>query len=49
MSKTTIQLDEETKSKLTSEGKMGETYNALISRLLKELVHLRLDGKETKK
>ncbi len=37
MPKTTIQLDEKTKALLTSQGKMGETYDQLIARLLKEL------------
>ena len=41
MPKTTIQLDEKTKAQLTEEGKMGETYDQLILRLLIELERLR--------
>jgi len=41
MSKTTIQIDEETKAKLIEEGKMGESYDILLKRLLVELEKLR--------
>lgn len=45
--KTTIQLDEQTKALLTIEGKMDETYNQLIGRLLAELKGLR-NGRKPK-
>ncbi len=44
MPKTTIMLDLKTKAKLTEQGKMGETYDQLIARLLKEL-EARRNGK----
>ena len=48
MPKTTIQLDEVTKAKLTKEGDMNETYDHLVNRLLKELTSLRANGKRPK-
>ena len=44
MAKTTIMLDSKTKAKLTEQGKMRETYDHLIERLLKEL-EARRNGK----
>ena len=34
MSKTTIQIDEETRDKLRDLGKKGETYDDIINRLI---------------
>lgn len=45
MDKTTIQLDEKTKALLTDQGTMGETYDALVIRLLSELERLRNGAK----
>ena len=45
MAKTSIQLDESTKSLLIEQGKFGETYDMLLRRLLKELERLR-DGQK---
>ena len=47
MAKTTIQISTETKDLLTSQGKMGETYDRLIERLLRELEELRKRKEET--
>ncbi len=46
--KTTIQLNVTTKTLLTEQGKMGETYDQLLFRLLKELEELR-NSNERKK
>ena len=44
--KTTIQVSKETHQKLTAQGKMGESYDSLILRLLKELEDLRFESKQ---
>ena len=44
--KTTIQVSKETHQKLTAQGKMGESYDSLILRLLKELEDLRFENKQ---
>ncbi len=41
MPKTNIQISPETKTKLIEQGRMGETYDILILRLIKELIELR--------
>ena len=44
MAKTNIQISHETKTKLIEQGRMGETYDTLILRLIKELIELRRKG-----
>lgn len=46
MDKTTIQVSNETKDLLTAQGTMGETYDRLLQRLLRELAKLRNGKKE---
>ena len=46
MDKTTIQVSKETHQKLTAQGRMGESYDSLILRLLKELEDLRFENKQ---
>ena len=41
ISKTNIQISTETKLKMRAVGRMGETYDTLILRLIKELIELR--------
>ena len=41
MAKTTIQINTKTKALLQEEGKMGDTYDSLIIKLLNELHKLR--------
>ncbi len=43
--KTNIQIDVETKAQIIAEGKMDESYDQVIKRLLAELFRRR-DGKE---
>ena len=45
MPKSNIQLDDKTKALLREEGKMGETFDQLIQRLLQELEKLRNGAK----
>ncbi len=47
MAKTVIQVETDTRELLKEQGKMGETYDSLIVRLLAELEKLR-NGKENK-
>ena len=44
MSKTNIQISKDTRADLQAQGKMGETYDDVIQRLIKELVELRKKG-----
>ncbi len=41
VAKTNIQISHETREKLREVGRMGETYDTLILRLIKELIELR--------
>ena len=41
MNKINIQISKDTKTLLLEQGKMGETYDDVIQRLIKELVELR--------
>ena len=41
MPKTNIQITKDTRAELQAQGKMGETYDDVIQRLIKELVELR--------
>ena len=45
MAKTTILLEDETKALLTEQGKMLESFDSLIRRLLKELEAFRNGAK----